>query len=325
VAGLPLTFACGYYDRMEALRTGEIRPEGIDLDYLDIQAPREIFDRMVSKREFDASELSCSEFIAQTGAGKCPFVAIPVFPSRMFRHGFICINTKAGIRAPKDLEGKRVGLPMYTQTAAIWLRGILQHEYGVDLGKLHWVQGAVEKGGTHGNPKVMPLLEPVPVEINETGRSLGDLLAAGEIDAIIGSRLPETLGKHPDVARLFPDYRAIEREYYRNTRIHPIMHLTVFRKEVYEKDPWIAQSLYDACCKSKDRALELIRFSGAPRLMLPWLFPDLDEVDELFGGDPWPYGIEANRPTLEAMMTYMVEQDFIAEAIPLEELFVISG
>lgn len=319
---LPLTLACGPYDRTEALRTGVARPRGIALDYRSIQAPREIFDRMVGELAFDASELSSSEFVAMTAAGDCPFVAIPVFPSRAFRHGFVCINRLAGIDAPKDLEGKRVGVPLYTQTAAVWIRGHLRQEYGVDLGAIRWVEGAVEKAGRHGSPHARPPLEPVEIEINRTGASLGDLLARGEIDAVLGSRLPETLGRHPDVARLFPDYRAVERDYYRRTRIHPIMHLVALRRDVYDRDPWIAQSLYDAFCKAKDWALEMMRFSGAQRYMLPWLYPDLDEIDDLFDGDPWPYGVEANRPTLEALVRYLAEQSFIREAMPIKDLFV---
>ena len=156
---LNLTFACGRYDRTEALRTGDVTIEGINLQYIPIDAPREIFDRMVAKREFDLSELSSSEFISMTGRGDCPFVALPVFPSRVFRHGFIFINKRSGIKSPKDLEGKRIGVPLYTQTAAIWIRGHLMHRYGVDLREIHWIQGAVEKSGAHGKPKVPSLLE----------------------------------------------------------------------------------------------------------------------------------------------------------------------
>ncbi|MBM3485531.1 MAG: ABC transporter substrate-binding protein [Alphaproteobacteria bacterium] len=322
MAKLPLTFACGPYDRMEALKTGAVLPEGIDLNFLEIQAPREIFDRMCGRQEFDLSELSASEFITQTGRGTCPFVALPVFPSKVFRHGFMFANRKAGIRTPKDLEGKRVGIPLYTQTAMIWVRGHLQHEYGVDLRKIRWVQGAVEKAGTHGTPHALPLLKPVEIEVNRSDKSLGDLLAEGAIDAIVGSRAPDNLGKHPDVVRIFPDYRAVERDYYKRTRIHPIMHLVAIRKDVYARNPWIGNSLYKAFEAARRRALEEMRFSGAQKLMLPWLYPDLDEIDELFGGDPWPYGVEANRPTLEAMVRYMVEQDFIAKPMAIESLFV---
>jgi 4,5-dihydroxyphthalate decarboxylase len=319
---LSLTFACGRYDRTEALRTGDVTIEDIDLKYIPIDAPREIFDRMVGKREFDLSELSSSEFISMTGRGDCPFVALPVFPSRVFRHGFIFINKRAGIGSPKDLEGKRIGVPLYTQTAAIWIRGHLTHQYGVDLQAVRWVQGAVEKSGNHGKPNVVPLLKPVNIERNESAHSLGELLARGEIDVLIGSRAPETLGRHPDVARLFPNYREVEKEFYSQTGIFPIMHLVAIRREVYEKNPWIAGNLYRAFVDSKNWALARMRFSGSQCYMLPWQFADVDEIDDVFGGDPWPYGIEPNRPTLEALLQYMVEQHFIAKTLASEELFV---
>jgi 4,5-dihydroxyphthalate decarboxylase len=318
---LSLTFACGRYDRTEALRTGDVKVEGIDLNYIPIDEPRVIFDRL-ARGEFDVSELSASEFISMTGRGDSAFVALPVFPSRVFRHGFIFINKRTGIRSPKDLEGKRVGVPLYTQTAAIWIRGHLQHEYGVDPEAIHWVQGAVETAGTHGKPKVPPLLQPVKIEVNESGQSLGELLAKGEIDALLGSRRPETLGQHPDVARLFPDYREIEREFYQRTRIFPVMHLGAIRREVYKKNPWIAANLYRAFVDAKNFALARMRFSGSQSTMLPWQFADVDEIDQVFGADPWPYGVDANRPTLEALVQYMVEQNFIATPIAIEDLFV---
>ena len=149
---LSLTFACCRYDRMEAIREGAVPIEGIDLNCITLRSGREVFDRMVGGREFDVAELSASEFISLMGRGDCPFVALPVFPSRVFRHGYIFVNTRAGIRAPKDLEGKRIGLPLYTQTAAIWARGHLVHQFGVNLDAVRWVQGAVEKAGTHGRP-----------------------------------------------------------------------------------------------------------------------------------------------------------------------------
>jgi 4,5-dihydroxyphthalate decarboxylase len=319
---LALTFACGSYDRTEALRTGEVAVEGIDLNYLSIEAPREIFDRMVGGLEFDVSELSCSEFVSMTAAGTCPFVALPVFPSRMFRHGFIYINKNSGIRAPKDLEGKRVGVPLYTQTAAIWIRGHLMHQYGVELDAIRWVQGAVEKTGTHGKPHALAPLKPLNIEQNKSSHSLGELLVEGEIDALIGSRQPDELGRCANIARLFPDYRCVEREFYIQTNIFPVMHLVAIRRDVYEKNRWIANSLYKAFVDAKKYALARMRFSGSQCYMLPWQRADVDEIDELFGGDPWPYGVEANRPTLAALVQYMAEQSFIAQPMPIEELFV---
>src|SRR5262249_52558129 len=226
---------------------------------------------MVGGQEFDVAELSASEFISLMGRGDCPFVALPVFPSRVFRHGYIFINTRRGIRTPKDLEGRRVGLPLYTQTAAIWARGHLMHQFGVDLDTIRWVQGAVNAAGTHGKPHAPPLLREVALEQNTTGKSLAVLLAKGEIDALIGSRKPEMLGRDSDVVRLFPDYRAIERDLYRTSKIFPIMHLIVIRRELYERYPWLATSLYQAFVEAKHRALERMRYAGSLSVMLPWL------------------------------------------------------
>ena len=214
---LQLTFACCRYDRMEAIREGIVRPEGVDLTCITLKSGRDVFDRMVGGSEFDVAELSASEFISLNGQGDRRFVALPVFPSRVFRHGYIFINTRAGIRTAKDLEGKRVGLPLYTQTAALWLRGQLAHQFGVDLSTIRWVQGAVEEGGTHGKPHAPALLRPVAIEQNSSGLPLATLLARGEIDALIGSRRPQILGRDPSVARLFPSYREIEADYHRRT------------------------------------------------------------------------------------------------------------
>jgi 4,5-dihydroxyphthalate decarboxylase len=268
--------------------------------------------------------MSSSEFISRFGAGQCPFVAIPAFASRVFRHGFIFYNRKSGIRTPKDLEGKRVGVPLYTMSAAIWIRGLLQRDYGVDLSRIRWVQGALKNAGSHGSPTVAPLLKPPSIEINSSGKSISKLLADGDIDAVISSRPVDGIGAHPDIARMFPNYREVEKDYYRRTKIFPIMHLIAIRRDLYEAHPFVAQSLYDALCESKDRALAQMKERGALRYMLPWLPADMDEIDEVFGGDPWPYGVEANRPTLEALVQHMVEQHFIAKPIPIEDLFVVG-
>jgi 4,5-dihydroxyphthalate decarboxylase len=317
-----LTFACCRYDRMEAIREGVVRPEGADLTCITLRSGRDVFDRMVGGSEFDVAELSASEFISLTGQGDRRFAALPVFPSRVFRHGYIFINTRAGIRTAKDLEGKRVGLPLYTQTAALWLRGHLAHQFGVDLSTIRWVQGAVEEGGTHGKPHAPALLRPVAIEQNSTGLPLATLLRRGEIDALIGSRRPEILGRDPSVARLFPNYRALERELYQTHKIFPIMHLVVIRRELHERHRWLATSLYKAFVESKRRALARLRYAGSLAAMLPWLQSDIEEIDDVFGGDAWPYGVEPNRATLEALVQYMTEQHFIPRIIPIEDLFV---
>ena len=234
-----LSFACGLYDRLLPIYTGEVRPAGFDLNFIQFHGAsgkRAVFDRMSANLEFDIAEMSSSEYISWFAAGKRPFVAIPAFPSRVFRHSMMVVNRNR-IRSPKELEGKRVGVPLYTMTAAVFARGILQHEYDVDLSKIHWVQGAINKetGGTHGTPNAPPLLKSVDLEDNKTGRSLSDLLEAGEIDATLGTVPPKALGRNRDIVRLFPNYREVEREYYQRTKIFPIMHLIVIRHDVHEK------------------------------------------------------------------------------------------
>jgi 4,5-dihydroxyphthalate decarboxylase len=317
-----LTFACGLYDRVLPLYSREVKPVGLDLNFLAINGPREIFDRMGGRQEFDASEFSSSEFISGLSAGTTPFVALPFFPSRVFRHSMITINKRSGIKSPKDLEGKRVGTALYTQTAAIFIRGMLQHDYGVDMSKIHWVQGALNHVGSHGQPTAPPLLKKVDIEIADPKKSLSDLIDKGEIDAIFATSLPTCMKRDPDVVRLFPNYREIERDYYKRTGIFPIMHLVVLRRDVHEKYPFAASSLYEALKASRERALARMRDTGALRYMLPWMTADLDEIDEVFGGDPWPDGVEANRNTLEALVTYLHEQGLIAKKIPIEDIFV---
>jgi 4,5-dihydroxyphthalate decarboxylase len=318
-----LTFACGLYDRMVPLYAGQVRPEGIDLQFVAIDNPREIFDRMAGQQAFDAAEMSASEFISRKVAGQCPFVAIPAFPSRVFRHSFMFVNRQGSVKTPQDLAGKRIGLPLYTMTAALWIRGHLQHEYGVDLSSVRWVQGAINKGGAHGNPTVLPMARPPQqIENNTSGKSLSDLLEAGEIDAIIGTQVPDAMAHNADIVRLIPDFRAVEQDYFKRTGIFPIMHLVAIRRDVYERNPEVAASLYRALCASKDQALERMRYLGALRYMLPWLPDDLDELTRVFGADPWPYGVEANRPTLQALADYMVEQGIIGRPIAVNDIFV---
>ncbi len=324
MAKLQLNFACALYDRMQPLYTGEVQPEGIDLNFIPIELPRPIFDRMSGGLEFDVAEYSSSEFVQRFAAKECPFVAIPIFPSRCFRHSFISVSRRSGIKTPKDLEGKRVGLPLYTMTAAIFIRGLLQHEYGVNLDKIHWVQGAINEGGAHGAPTVLPLLKHVPIEINKSGKSLSDLIEQGDVDATLGTSLPEAIRHNPEIKRLFPNFRELEKEYYGRTNIYPIMHLVAIRKDVYEKHPFVATSLVNAFTKSKEIALQKMFNLRALRYMLPWMTDDLDEIYDVFGGDPWPYGVEKNRATLDALITYLVDQALVApENRPtVDDLFV---
>jgi 4,5-dihydroxyphthalate decarboxylase len=318
---IPLTFACGLYDRMLPLYTREVQADGIDLNFLAIDNPREIFDRMAGALEFDVSEMSSSEFIARHAAGDCPLVALPVFPSRVFRHGHIAVDRKA-VRSPADLAGQRIGVPIYGMTAAIFIRGLLQHDFGVDLSQVRWIEGAMNEAKPHGHPTRLKLAKAVSIEANTSGKSLSDLIEAGELAATIGASLPGAIGRNPEIGRLFPDHREREKDYYRRTRIFPIMHLIVVRRDIYERHPFVATSLYRAFCQAKDLAWQKMRHSGTLRYMLPWMGSEIEEIDEVFGGDPWPYGIEPNRATLEALVQYLAEQGLIADRLPVENLFV---
>lgn len=324
---LPLTFASGLYDRMQALYTGEVRPAGIDLKFIVNDNPRDIFNRTSARQEFDVAEMSCSDYIARLSVqkDKTPFIALPVYPARCFRHGYITVNKRAGIRTAKDLEGKRIGLPRYTMTASVWIRGILQHEYGVDLSTIQWVEGQINDNGLHGEPGVMSLLRDVPITVNTSGKSLSELIDEGAIDAIIGTGVPDSRRHNPDVVRLFPNFRELEKEYFRRTRHFPIMHCIVIRRSLYEEHPFVAESLYRAFCESKRIGIRHMRYIAIPRYMLPWMHDDLDEIDAVFGGDPFPYGVEAGRHNFEAFMQYMVEHGILASPLPVDDLFADVG
>ena len=327
VGRVKVRLASGLYDRMQALYTGEVAAEGIDLEFVVNDDPRNIFNRMSATQEFDVSEMSCSDYIARLAVqgSSTPFVALPVYPARCFRHGYITIDRRAGIREPRDLEGRRIGLPRYTMTASVWIRGILQHEYGVDLSGIRWIEGQINGPGQHGEPGVVPLRRAVQVSVNRSGRSLSDLIDARELDAIVGTSLPACRHTNPDVVRLFPDFRMREREYFRRTGHFPIMHCIVVRRELLEAHPFVARSLYDAFCRSKAVAIERMRYIAIPRYMLPWLHDDIDEIDAVFGRDPFPYGMAAARANFPTFMQYMAEHGIIDAPLPLESLFADIG
>ncbi len=321
MADLALTIACGPYDRMEAIRTGDVPIEGIDPTYVAIQSPPEIFARMVKTGSFDLAEMSLSYYLIRRAEGGFPFIALPVFPSRLFRHGFVFVNRNAGIAAPEDLAGKRIGVQEYRQTAAVWIRGLLRDELGVDLSGVDWLEGGVNVSRRPDSEFDLRPATPISIETIAPAATLSDMLAGGEIDALLGARRPAALGRHADVERLLPDYRARERDYYARTGIFPIMHTLVLREELWRERPWVAESLFKGFEAAKDWAAEQMRFSGAMRYMLPWLFDDLDEIDALFGGDCWPYGIGPNRAALEAFVRHLVDDGFLDAPVSLDDMF----
>jgi 4,5-dihydroxyphthalate decarboxylase len=321
VTDLPLTVACGPYDRTQALIDGIVTPEGIDLLYLPIDSPPEIFTRMVRSHSFDVAEMSLAHYLTMRGRGEFPFIALPVFPSRVFRHSFIFINRKAGIVSPKDLEGRRIGLRDHRHTAAVWIRGALQDEAGVDWSDVHWFEGGVNAPRTQDTVMEIQPDRKMTIEFVPGPRTLSDMLADGELDAIIGAIKPDSLDTSPNVERLFSDYRAVERDYFSRTGIFPIMHTLVMPEALHAEHPWVAKSLYRAFEEAKTWAQHHLRFLGALRIMVPWLGDEIAEIDDLFGGDAFPYGLEANRETLETFIRYLAEQGYLPERPAPEELF----
>ena len=317
---LQLTVACGDYDRTKALQVGTVEPEGIRLNYIPLQA-EEIFWRMGGHREFDASEMSLSNHVTMVSRGNAPFVAIPVFPSRFFRHSCIFINTDSGIQNPQDFKGKKIGTPEYSITAAVWIRGMLKDDYGVKTQDMEWFVGGQEETGR--KERVALKLPPeIKLSAIAPDKTLNGMLESGEIHALISARAPSSFVKgSPKVKRLFPNYKEVEIDYYKRTKIFPIMHVLVIRKEVYEQHPWIARSLYKAFCEAKQRAIEAMHISNTLACTLPWLFAEMEQLKSIFGPDWWPYGIEPNRHTLETLIRYMGEQSLIDRPLKVEEVF----
>ncbi|MEK6602418.1 MAG: ABC transporter substrate-binding protein [Candidatus Binatota bacterium] len=319
-----LTVACGDYDRTKALQDGTVQPEGIRLNYLPLQA-EEIFWRMGGHQEFDASEMSLSNQITMVSRGNAPFVAIPVFPSRFFRHSCVFINTESGIKGPQDLKGKKVGAPEYSITAAVWIRGMLQDDYGVKARDMEWLVGGQEETGRKERVtlKLPPEIKVSPIAPDKT---LNGMLESGEIHALISARAPSSFVKgSPKVRRLFPNYKEVEMDYYKRTKIFPIMHVLVIRRGLYEQHPWVARSLYKAFCEAKERAIKAMHVSNTLACTLPWLFAEIEQLKQIFGPDWWPYGIEPNRQLLETLIRYMGEQGLTDKAVKVEEIFASNA
>jgi 4,5-dihydroxyphthalate decarboxylase len=325
MSNVKLTLACWDCDRTRPLIDGRVRPDGIDLD-VKVLRPREMFKRMLDDAEFEVSELSLANYAALKARGDGRFLAIPVAPSRMFRHSCIYVRPGAGIKSPRDLKGKRVGITTYSSTAIVFVRGMLQHDYGVASSDLEWFIGglndapdvdtSVEQLIALNLPKNIAL-RPIPA-----GCTLEGLLAAGRLDAIVSIYIPAAFqdGSRA-IERLFPNFREVEQDYYRRTRIFPIMHTVVIREDVHRKHPWVARSLYQAFCEAKDAALRGLYDTDALRLALPWLIDHLEEARRELGVDFWPYGLDANRPAFAAIGQYVYEQGLAPRLVEPDELF----
>jgi 4,5-dihydroxyphthalate decarboxylase len=314
---LPLTFACGDYDTHKALQDGRVKPDGIDLTILTDMDSSTRHWRFLRNREFDIAECSCSSYIVARGQG-LPFRAIPVFPHRRFRHGFVFINTGKGIAKPADLIGKKIGVKSFQVTAVHWLRGILESEYGVPHKSLDWYAELDED---------IEFVPPPGLKLTRLGhsQSVETMLAEGALDAVLHSDLIEPfLAKDPRVARLFPYHKAEEIAYFRKTGIFPIMHVVAIRAEIVEAHPWIAINLYNALDRAK--ALAMQRMENPRMVPLAWQREAWEEQLDVLGPDPWENGLTPrNRNTLETLVRYSHEQGLTARLMPLDELFLDVG
>jgi len=315
-----LTLACWDYDRTLPLQQGKVQLEGVELTYLPLRV-EETFFRMVRHEEFDAAEMSMGSYLIAKDKGFPSFIAIPVFPSRAFRHSCIYVNAGSGIHEPRDLVGKRVGVPEYQFTMAIWVRAILQHEYGVKPEEMKWFTGGQEQPGRtdkikHDPPKNIDIRPIAP------GQALSSMLERGEIDAMISAVMPSPfVRRSPKVRRLIPNFREVEREYYCRTKIFPIMHAVVLRGKFYERYPWVAQSLYKGFAEAKRICQESMRELSALQYMLAWLIAEMEEERDFLGDDPWAYGLQANQHVLNTLVQYSYEQGLIKKRLDLRSLF----
>ena len=307
-----VTIGCRDYDHTRALADGRVKIDGVNLKFVNISPPSQIFLRMLHDEEFDASEMSLSNYMIALGKGDQRFVAIPVFPSRVFRHAYVWVNTRSGIQKPRDLKGKRIGIADYSMTALLFVRGFLQHEYGVMPQDVHWYRRRSEH---------VAIEIPPGIRIDNIGKdqSLDDLLEAGDLDAVALTSPPRGfLAGLPDIKRLFPDSRAVEAEYYRRTKIFPIMHMVVIRRAIYEKDPSLSVRLAETFETAKRLAFE----GYAEGLScLPWVHLDLEYARQVLGSDVYPYGMKRNLATLEAATLYSNEQGLTNRRFSVKELF----
>jgi 4,5-dihydroxyphthalate decarboxylase len=319
--GQRLRIACWDYDRVLPLRDGRVEIEGCDIEFT-VSAPHNFFFRAGESPPFDVMEQSLSSYMARRSRGAVPFTAIPIYPSRMFRHSAIYIRTDRGIRAAADLKGRRIGVPVYGITAAMTARGILSDEYGVKPEDIVWVNGALEAGMTH-HTQDLGIPKTVPIEQAPEGKNLSAMLVAGELDGIVTAASPSCFKERaPNVARLFPDHRTVERAYFKKTGVFPIMHVLGIETGLLEREPSLAPRVFRAFAEAKELVLaDLDGDGGAVKATVPWLGPELEATRAVMGEDFWPYGVEKNRTTLEAATRWSFEQHLSARKLAVEELF----
>jgi len=316
---LPLTLAISHYDHVTELITGRVPVEGVELTALNLQI-EEIFFRQFNYFDFDVSEVSMGKYCSLVSQGNSPLVAIPVFPSRVPRHSSIYIRRDGPVKTPQDLAGKRIGIPEWAQTASVYSRGFIQHQYGINLKSIHWIQAGVDQPGRLEKVK-LKLPDGIRYE-SRPDKSLGGMLISGEIDAALSAHPPLCFDQgHPNVGRLFEDYLDIEMKYVKETGIYPIMHTVAFRREIVEQNPWVAANLFKAFDEARRISVERALACTSSALPLPWGYEFVKRMQAVVGKDLMPYGVEANRTTLDAFLQYAFEQGVCHRRLQPEELF----
>ena len=315
-----LSVGIGHSDRMQPLLERQVVSEQVELDF-DLSAVDNIFWRALHSSDFDITEMSLAAYGILLSRGQRPFVGIPVFTSRMFRHNSVYVSAAADIATPAQLAGRRIGVPEYQMTAAVWMRGILQEYYGVKVKDVSWVKGGVN---TPGRKERIALELPSHYNVTEipADHTLDSYLREGRIDALITAKMPHSFQKKdPAVRRLFPDTRAAEEEYFRRSSIFPIMHVLVMRRHVYERDPELVRAVYDVFAKAKSYSEQRLYDPDALSCMVPWLIPEMERTYEILGQDYWPYGLRKNRKGLSVFLGYLSDQELLRSPLGVEDLF----
>jgi 4,5-dihydroxyphthalate decarboxylase len=323
MARLPITIATWDYDRVRALIDGRVQIEGCEVNYLPMPV-EECFERAYFHGEFDVCEIGFSPFLIALSRGIADYVAVPAFLSRMFRHSAVYVRRDRGIHSPAELRGKRIGVPEYQMSAVMWVRGMLKDEHGIEASDVNWVQGGLEQPGRRDK---FPLNLPhaFPLTSAPEGATLARMLADGTLDAVMSARRPSCfVDRHPQVDRLFPDYRAEEMAYFQRTGIFPIMHAVGVRRDLHERHPWLAASVYKAFAQAKRISDADLAETTALKVGLPWVNAELDATKSVMGDDFWSYGVQANRKTLTAMARYSFEQGLAVRNLTIEEMFAAS-
>ena len=319
MARVTINFAASEYDHFRDLIDGVVAVSGIDINYLRMPV-EEAFTRFVNFLEFELSEMSMGKYVSFVSTGNTSVLALPVFPSRAFRQSSIFVRRDGPVKRPEDLRGKKIGIPEWAQTAAIYTRGWLEHQVGIKIQEIEWVQAGINQPGRE--EKVEAKFPPGVRYRQEKTKSLSGMLLAGEIDAAACARPPQPfVDGNPDIVRLFPHYREVEEKFYRDTSIFPIMHVIAMRRDAYEANRWIAVNLYNAFVEAKRRAVERALDATATSYPFAWCSHAADEARRIFGEDFFPYGLEANRKTLDAFLQYAYEHGVCHRRVQPEELF----